>query len=60
MGLGKTLTMIALVAADMDAEKEMAAYIEDVEADQQDIAATLVIIPPPSLFPPPPLFRVGL
>lgn len=53
MGLGKTLTMIALVAADIDAEKDMATYIEHGEADRQDIAATLVIIPPPSAPPYP-------
>ena len=45
MGLGKTLTIIALVAADMDVAKEIDSYIE---ADNQDIGATLVVVCPPS------------
>lgn len=50
MGLGKTLTMIALIATDMDVEKELDSRLEDIETDKEDTTATLVIIPPPSMF----------
>jgi hypothetical protein len=50
MGLGKTLTMIALVATDIDTEKTEVTAPEEVDTDSKDVAATLVIIPPPSRF----------
>jgi len=44
MGLGKTLTMISLVATDLD--RESAAL--DVDEDAKPcVSATLIIIPPP-------------
>jgi SNF2 family DNA or RNA helicase len=51
MGFGKTLTMISLIATDVDAEKNTNTHIEDVESDtgKQDVPTTLVIIPPPSM-----------
>ncbi|KAI1074222.1 SNF2 family N-terminal domain-containing protein [Whalleya microplaca] len=49
MGLGKTLTMIALVATDLEATEPLTADMEDSETGKQDITATLVIIPPPLL-----------
>ncbi|KAK9414057.1 putative Helicase ATP-binding domain-containing protein [Seiridium unicorne] len=47
MGLGKTLTMIALIAADLERGSE-----EDLDEDDEilatrNISATLVIVPPP-------------
>ncbi|KAK6065572.1 hypothetical protein SCUP515_11130 [Seiridium cupressi] len=47
MGLGKTLTMIALIAADLERDSE-----EDLDEDDEilatrNISATLVIVPPP-------------
>jgi hypothetical protein len=48
MGLGKTLTMIALVATDIDADKTIVTDVEETDTDLRDVAATLVIIPPPS------------
>lgn len=47
MGLGKTLTMIALVASDLDSQTPMPV---DDDLDQTvlpSIPATLVIVPPP-------------
>ena len=41
MGLGKTLTMISLVATDLDAEDR------DEEADDPSNGTTLVVVPPP-------------
>ncbi|EWZ94181.1 hypothetical protein FOWG_04548 [Fusarium oxysporum f. sp. lycopersici MN25] len=49
MGLGKTLTMISLVAMDMELGKEMYAPFDDMPTDKPDIGATLVIVPPPIL-----------
>lgn len=48
MGLGKTLTMISLVAMDMEPGREMCAPIDDIPTDKHAVAATLVIVPPPS------------
>jgi hypothetical protein len=48
MGLGKTLTMISLVATDLDAIH--AAENVALDADEQAkprVSATLIIIPPP-------------
>ncbi|KAJ3569743.1 hypothetical protein NPX13_g5978 [Xylaria arbuscula] len=50
MGFGKTLTMISLVATDGEAEETADVYIEESESDKPEIAATLVIIPPPCKF----------
>ncbi|KAK3940959.1 SNF2 family N-terminal domain-containing protein [Diplogelasinospora grovesii] len=50
MGLGKTLTMIALAATDLDGYRELDTYMN---ADDQDkphvsaVSATLIIVPPP-------------
>lgn len=49
MGLGKTLTMISLVATDMNSEKEVGIHNENAPAKKQDVSATLVIIPPQSM-----------
>jgi len=50
MGLGKTLTMIALVATDLNAAKEKFTQIDVEEVDKRNVSATLVVIPPPRLF----------
>jgi SWI/SNF-related matrix-associated actin-dependent regulator of chromatin subfamily A3 len=47
MGLGKTLTMIALVAMDVEAEKDEDTDLDDMDRECRDVEATLVIIPPP-------------
>ncbi|KAJ2988129.1 hypothetical protein NUW58_g4138 [Xylaria curta] len=47
MGFGKTLTMISLVATDKDAGEMTDICMEGSETRKPDIAATLVIIPPP-------------
>ncbi|KAI1131059.1 SNF2 family N-terminal domain-containing protein [Nemania abortiva] len=49
MGFGKTLTMIALVATDIEADKKADVCMEDLQSDKPDTTATLVIIPPPLL-----------
>jgi SNF2 family DNA or RNA helicase len=44
MGLGKTLTMIALVATDLESSEDV------VDADEGcylDVPATLIVVPPP-------------
>lgn len=46
MGLGKTLTMIALAAADLDRVKDVALAYES-EGDRYHLDATLIIVPPP-------------
>lgn len=51
MGLGKTLTMISLVAMDMEKGIDMCPLFEDIPANNQDIGSTLVIVPPPSMTP---------
>jgi SNF2 family DNA or RNA helicase len=43
MGLGKTLTMIALVATDLQQEFALKESAGDIESNK----ATLVIVPPP-------------
>ncbi|RFU25502.1 hypothetical protein B7463_g10832, partial [Scytalidium lignicola] len=48
MGLGKTLTMIALVATDLDTDRE-APSRESIGHDKRYTSATLVIVPPPLL-----------
>ena len=47
MGLGKTLTMIALVANDLDSDKDATTHMYIDEDDMPLVSATLVIIPPP-------------
>ncbi|GAW27260.1 putative SWI SNF-related matrix-associated actin-dependent regulator of chromatin subfamily A member 3-like 3 [Rosellinia necatrix] len=47
MGFGKTLTMISLVATDKEAEEMADICMDDSETHKPDIAATLVVIPPP-------------
>lgn len=47
MGLGKTLTMISLVAGDLDSMQEGDRHMYGNEYDEPHISATLVIIPPP-------------
>lgn len=49
MGLGKTLTMISLVATDLNATRGKIIHVENEESDRRDVSATLVIIPPPLL-----------
>lgn len=50
MGLGKTLTMIALAATDLDSGVNTYTADQSVDISLEDrlhIAATLIIIPPP-------------
>ncbi|KAJ8128622.1 hypothetical protein O1611_g5012 [Lasiodiplodia mahajangana] len=47
MGFGKTLTMISLVATDIEATEMADICIDDAETRKPETAATLVIIPPP-------------
>jgi len=50
MGLGKTLTMISLVATDLNATGEKITHVDNEESGRRDVSATLVIIPPPRSF----------
>ncbi|KAM0810765.1 putative Helicase ATP-binding domain-containing protein [Seiridium cardinale] len=47
MGLGKTLTMIALIAADLERDSEEELDEDDEILATRNISATLVIVPPP-------------
>jgi SNF2 family DNA or RNA helicase len=47
MGLGKTLTMIALAATDLDRDKDTRMHMYMDEDDKPHVSATLIIIPPP-------------
>lgn len=49
MGLGKTLTMIALAASDLDKVQYEAVSAYEVEGDMYQADATLIIVPPPLL-----------
>ncbi|KAI8630511.1 SNF2 family N-terminal domain-containing protein [Xylariaceae sp. FL1651] len=49
MGLGKTLSMIALVASDLDARRDFDAQADDHFQSAIEVNSTLVIIPPPLL-----------
>ncbi|RFU25005.1 hypothetical protein B7463_g11336, partial [Scytalidium lignicola] len=49
MGLGKTLTMIALAATDLDSDEDARIHMGTDEDDRHDVSATLIIIPPPLL-----------
>lgn len=51
MGLGKTLTMIALVAADRDLGTNSASYNEFSNRTSRGPRATLIIVPPPRKCP---------
>jgi SNF2 family DNA or RNA helicase len=46
MGLGKTLTMIALVATDLDGYKYPGLNMDRNEEGRLEVPATLIIIPP--------------
>ena len=50
MGLGKTLTMIALAATDPGNDNDTRMYMDIDEDDKRYVPATLVIIPPPRMF----------
>jgi len=48
MGLGKTLTMIALAATDLLDKNPFDSYYESEKDDiEQTVDATLIIVPPP-------------
>ncbi|KAI1130950.1 SNF2 family N-terminal domain-containing protein [Nemania abortiva] len=49
MGLGKTLTMIALAAADLDIPRERMPHMAGYHQDVPGVETTLIIIPPPLL-----------
>ncbi|GAP89897.2 putative alpha- -mannosyltransferase [Rosellinia necatrix] len=49
MGLGKTLTMIALVAADLDSPRERMSHKAGHHQDIPGVDTTLIIVPPPLL-----------
>ncbi|PHH86173.1 hypothetical protein CDD83_10629 [Cordyceps sp. RAO-2017] len=49
MGFGKTLTMIALTATDLESVGYSTPHTIDDEDGIRDVAATLVIVPPPLL-----------
>lgn len=46
MGLGKTLTMISLIATDLESGRDLNMHEDDAPTSKQDVGATLVIIPP--------------
>jgi SNF2 family DNA or RNA helicase len=47
MGLGKTLTMIALVAADSEGYNAGNLALEESECNIGTTKATLIVVPPP-------------
>lgn len=49
MGLGKTLTMIALVATDLDNSTERHDRVSGHHQDIPGVETTLIIIPPPRM-----------
>lgn len=49
MGLGKTLTMIALVATDLDTNIGVVTPEDSMDHDKFYSSATLVIVPPPRM-----------
>lgn len=49
MGLGKTLTMIALIATDLDGSMSTEGDMQIDKWQKHDTPATLVIIPPPRM-----------
>ncbi|KUI55929.1 hypothetical protein VP1G_03266 [Cytospora mali] len=50
MGLGKTLTMIALAASDLDGLKDEAGFTYDDGGHKYQADATLIIVPPPRMY----------
>lgn len=47
MGLGKTLTMISLIALDLETNDTMRSWFGAVMSQKVNVSATLIIIPPP-------------
>lgn len=47
MGLGKTLTMIALAASDLDEMRYETGLTNEAGSDMYQTDATLIIVPPP-------------
>ncbi|KAK8090377.1 hypothetical protein PG997_005338, partial [Apiospora hydei] len=47
MGLGKTLTMISLVATDLERDEPSTSFPKESMNENVQIAATLIIVPPP-------------
>ena len=47
MGLGKTLTMIVLVVTNLDGDNVVGIQMDINENSKLDVAATLVVVPPP-------------
>jgi hypothetical protein len=52
MGLGKTLTMIALVATDLEAEETRDPWQNARTHDIPHVKATLIVVPPPCISNP--------
>lgn len=47
MGLGKTLTMISLIAADQGVNTSATSGTQHAESDIHQPGATLIVVPPP-------------
>lgn len=47
MGLGKTLTMIALAASDLDNPDSAWFTFQQLQNEKYKVRATLIIVPPP-------------
>lgn len=47
MGLGKTLTMIALTASDLDSKEYETPGLDFDDSETPPVLATLIVIPPP-------------
>jgi SNF2 family DNA or RNA helicase len=47
MGLGKTLTMVALIATDLDTDRDSGITDDGGDHDKSYASATLIIVPPP-------------
>jgi len=55
MGLGKTLSMIALVASDLSTDHVQGQSLQEDDADEHalpPVSATLIIVPPPREYSP--------
>lgn len=50
MGLGKTLTMIALTATDLESHRDVAQYNMYDDDVKQPVPATLIIVPQPCMY----------
>ena len=57
MGLGKTLTMIALAATDLDRDNT---DMDTSEDSQLSVAATLIVVPPPRKLDSNPIAKSGV